>query len=125
VKIEEFVTLWVKSGLCVQNDAEELVRVFKEECRKKHIPERLGTFCSFLFATERITEWQCEKLRMRKWKGFYLDDYVLLEQSGKGWDYSSYKSRDTRDGRIVNLIIKPMNQTGGRIEYRVEPWTDA
>jgi hypothetical protein len=58
---------------------------------------------------------------MGKWKGFYLDEYLLLEQDGKGYDYSSYRSRDTRDGSIVRLIVTPMNQTRGpRIEYRVE-----
>ncbi len=59
---------------------------------------------------------------MGKWKGFYLDHYVLLEQSGKGADFASYKSRDGRDGSVVNLIVRPVNQTGGRIEYRVEPY---
>ena len=105
-----------------QDDADELAAAFKEACRKWNAPNTVDRFCDLLIATNRLTQWQCNKLKLGKWKGFYLDDYVLLEQSGKGPDFSSYKSRDIRDGRVVNIIVKPMNQTGGRIEYRVDPY---
>ena len=61
---------------------------------------------------------------MGKWKGFYLDDYVLLEQVGKDYDSASYKARDTRDGEFVCLVITPVNRTNGRIEFRVEPYIE-
>jgi hypothetical protein len=56
-----------------------------------------------------------------KWKGFYLDNHLLLEQIGKDDKSSTYKARDTRNGRLVSLVITPMNRTGGVLEYRVEP----
>ena len=124
MNIEQFTTLLINSRLLDKSEAEQIAAVFQQECQKLRTTATLDALCSFLIATDRLTRWQCDKLKMGKWKGFYLDDYVLLEQSGKGPDFSSYKSRDVRNGRVVNLVIRPMNQTDGRIEYRVKPYSE-
>ena len=87
--LDHFVTLLLKSGLMDRQSAEDLDFAFQEGCRNQQIPSEVGTFCNFLVATDRLTEWQCEKLKVGKWKGFYLDNYLLLEQVGKGSDYAS------------------------------------
>jgi hypothetical protein len=82
-------------------------------------------FCDFLVSTNRITAWQCGKLRQGKWKGFYLDNYVLLEWSRKDLDFAYYKARDIRDGNVVQLTITPMNRVKGpNIEYKVCPYLE-
>ncbi|MFO0788279.1 MAG: hypothetical protein U0805_02410 [Pirellulales bacterium] len=81
-------------------------------------------FCDFLISSNRLTAWQCNKLLVGKWKGFYLDHFVLLDQIGKDSDYSYYKARNTTDGKMVRLSITPVNRTNGRIEYRVEPFIE-
>jgi eukaryotic-like serine/threonine-protein kinase len=121
MNIKRFKKLLVDSRLSNEIEADELDTVFQEESHKQNIPATVEMFCDFLIARKLLTRWQCDKLRMGKYKGFYLDNYVMLEQSGKGADYASYKCRDARSGRLVTLFIKPINQTGGRIEYRVEP----
>ena len=123
MNIEQFVTLWVKSRLCGQYEADEAVRVFKDTCDKQHIPARLGTFCGFLISTNRITEWQCDKLRMGKWKGFYLDNYLILEHVGKDYSHSYYKARDTRDGKLVRMAVTPIEHPP-YLEYSVGPYSD-
>ena len=121
---ERFIDLLGKSQLCTEQQIGQLVSSFETERGDIASGDVVTQFCDFLVAINAVTAWQCDKLKAGKFKGFYLDDYVLLEHSGKGADYSSYKSRDTRNGNIVNLVIRPrpVNETGGKIEYRVEPW---
>jgi eukaryotic-like serine/threonine-protein kinase len=122
--LERFIDLLGKSQLCTEQQIGQLVSSFERERGDIASGDVVAQFCDFLVGTDAVTAWQCDKLKAGKFKGFYLDNYVLLEHSGKGADYSSYKSRDTKNGNIVNLVIRPrpVNQTGGQIEYRVEPW---
>ena len=122
--LERFICLLGKSQLCTEQQIGQLVSRFELERGDIASGDEVTQFCDFLVAINAVTAWQCDKLKAGKFKGFYLDNYVLLEPSGKGVDYSSYKSQDNKNGNIVNLIIRPRprNQTGGQIEYRVEPW---
>lgn len=122
MNIEQFITILADSHLLPAGEAIQTAEVFQQECLRQLTPATLDELCNFLVATDRLTQWQCDKLLLGRTKGFYLDDYVLLEQSGKGTNFSSYKSRDTRDGNVVNLVVTPVSQTGGRIDYRVEPY---
>jgi hypothetical protein len=121
VNIGQFVALLTNSGLIRQPEAQTIATAFQDGCRELCKEATVESFCDFLVETGRLTKWQCNKLHMGKWKGFYLDDYLFLEQIGKGADYSSYKARDTRNGRIVCLVVTPIAMTG-RIQYRVEPF---
>jgi hypothetical protein len=124
VNIDEFATLLINSRIIGEHEVRKLVDAFREGCRVWGQEVSVVTFCDFLIETDRLTEWQCNKLRMGKWKGFYLDSYLLLGQVGKGPDFSSYAARDTRDGKLVCLVVTPTVYTNGRIEYCVEPYVD-
>jgi hypothetical protein len=83
------------------------------------------SFCDFLIATNRITAWQGNKLRKGNWKGFYLNNYLMLEQVGKDEEFCYYKARDARDGRLVRLTVTPMPRAKStHIEYRVDPYSE-
>jgi hypothetical protein len=123
VELEQFITLLIKSGIVNRHEAQKVVTALQEGCEELGQEVSLDTFCEFLIATNRLTKWQSDKLRAGKWKGFYLDDYLLLGQVGKGHDSSSYAARDTRNGKLVCLVITPMALSkSGNIEYRVEPY---
>jgi eukaryotic-like serine/threonine-protein kinase len=124
--IEQFAALLVRSRLTTEQEAKGLVAAFQQESREAaSTADTLTAFCNHLIACKRITAWQCEKLRMGKWKGFYLDHYLLLEQVGKDVDYAYYAARDTRDGTLVRLAITPVARTQGwEIEYRVERYSE-
>jgi hypothetical protein len=125
MEFDRFTTLLINSQLLKKHDAQMLASVFQEECHKKTIKATTELFCDFLVASDHLTIWQCNKLRMGKWKGFYLDCYVLLEQVGKDDEYCYYKARDTRDGNLVRMRITPMVRAKGPgIEYKVYPHTD-
>jgi hypothetical protein len=123
VNIEQFTTLLINSGLFGEREARELAGTFQEACRDRGDEDSVETFSEFLVATDRLTRWQCDKLRMGKWKGFYLDNFLLLEQIGKDHESSSYKARNARDGNVMCLVVTPFALSkSGRIEYRVEPY---
>lgn len=124
--VDQFATLIVKSQIWSESEASAAAKLFAAECRRSKTPPRVESFCDFLVASNRLTAWQCDKLRAAKWKGFYLDQYLLLEHVGKDSVSSSYRARDTRDGKLVVLAVTPRNRmddrTDGRIEYRVYPY---
>jgi hypothetical protein len=125
VNIEQFVNLLINSRLSSKQEAEELATIFQDECRTRDTQDTLDLFCDFLISTHRLTAWQCDKLRKGKWKGFYLDNYLLLEQIGKDEDFSYFKARDARDGKLVRLAVTPMKRAKGPgIEYRVDPYSE-
>src|SRR5215208_1128819 len=124
--IDEFAELLARSGILTNQEANEWLALFRDEHpAASDASNAIDEFCSFLIAGERVTEWQCEKLKSGRWKGFYFEDhYLLLEQIGKGGDepssyYSSYKARDSRTNNLACLVIRPILYTSGRVEYRV------
>lgn len=123
--IDQSTVLIVKSRICSESEVRDAEKSFAADCGNSRSAANVELFCEFLVATNRLTEWQCSKLRMGKWKGFYLDHYLLLDHVGKDFESSSYKARDTRDGKLVVLAITPVNRTNGQIEYRVYPYIDA
>jgi hypothetical protein len=126
--IDEFAELLTRSGVATNQAATEWLAIFRREHpAATDAPNPINEFCSFLVSGERVTEWQCEKLKAGRWKGFYFEGrYLLLEQVGKGGDdassyYSSYMARDSHTKNLVCLFIRPWQYTPGRFEYRVYP----
>jgi hypothetical protein len=123
MEVEHFVSLLIESGLSNPHEAESLTESFRSEVRKLGKADTAEAFCAFLTATGLFTEWQCDKLLQGKYKGFYLDNHLLLEQCGKDDRTSSYKARDTRDGKLVCVVVTPPMYTDKPyIDYRVEPF---
>jgi hypothetical protein len=125
VYIDHFIELLIRSGLLGRPEADELVARFRDQFGDSSDLDDIDTFCQFLISENLFTNWQLSKLRAGKWKGFYLDNYLLLEQVGKDQEFCYYKGRDTRDGKLVRLVITPMvlSRSGG-IEYRAERYPE-
>jgi hypothetical protein len=125
MNFDQFVTLLINSRIINEPEAMKVAAAFRAGCREFDKADTREFFCDFLISTKRVTEWQCNKLRIGKWKGFHLDDYLILELVGKDNCSSSYKARDTSDGKFVCLVVTPpaLAKRGG-IEYRVEPYAE-
>jgi hypothetical protein len=121
--IQQFAALWINSMLCAHEEVEDAVSVFENERSTQRMPERLNAFCGFLVSTNRITKWQCEKLLMGKWKGFYLDHYVLLEQIDKDYESTYYKAKNTKEGQVVRIAVTPSQQPP-HIRYTVHQYAE-
>jgi hypothetical protein len=119
--IEEFTTLLVRSGLSGEPETRDLIAGHESQCREYGTPETAESFCDFLVATNLFTRWQCEKLLNGKWKGFYLDNYLILDRDAKDSERTYYKARDTRTGKLVRMSVRPTETYPG-IEYQVFPF---
>lgn len=68
-----------------------------------------------LAAKKVLTDWQINKLHAGKYKGFFIDDYCMLMQIGKGSTTSTYLAKDWGTGKQVALVVKPPT---------ISPWVD-
>jgi hypothetical protein len=83
---------------------------------------RLTAFKEFLIGNKILTSWQLEKLAKGKWKGFYLDDYVLCDllEKGKTPNSNLYAARDRHTGELAKLEVFVDKSSTRGIRYEVK-----
>jgi hypothetical protein len=118
--LECFIVFLGKSQLCTEQQIDRLVSSFEREHRGFANGDVVDRFCNFLVDKNAVTAWQCDKLKAGKIRGFYLDDYLLLEVVGQDNTSRSYRARDLRDGTTVRLVVTPKERQSSYLEYRVE-----
>jgi hypothetical protein len=81
----------------------------------------LDDLCNHLLAKQFLTQWQCDKLRAGKFKGFWLDSYCLLDFLEKTNGTSRYLAKQWPSGRRVAIVVTPPKvRPDGQVDYRVE-----
>jgi hypothetical protein len=117
--LECFICLLGKSQLCTEQQIGQLVSSFERE-RGDISGDVVTQFCDFIVSKNIVTAWQCDKLQAGRFRGFYLDDYLLLEVVGQDNISRSYRARDLRDGTTVRLVVTAKKRESPNWEYRVE-----
>jgi len=105
--IDRFVELIVRSGLATQEQVTELTNQFQTTRQSTKNSTDIAAFCTFLVANDLLTAWQCGKLREGKFKGFFLDDYMLLDRFPHDENFGYYLARDIKDGKLARLTVTP------------------
>jgi eukaryotic-like serine/threonine-protein kinase len=111
-----FLVLVLASGLTSYSELQDACRDFDTDRTDK---KALDDLASQLVKREALTQWQCDKLRAGKWKGFYMDNYKLIgpvepcDQAN-----NKYMAEDISTHKAVTLRVK-YNETAPRIEYSV------
>jgi serine/threonine-protein kinase len=84
-------------------------------------PSALTQLGAALVARDLITCWQFQKLCDGKWKGFFLDEYKLLDHLHDDSAYGYYTAEHTITGRRVTVRITPAKRAKNpeQIEYVV------
>jgi hypothetical protein len=120
--IEEFVDVLVRSGLAAERQTKMCITQFREGyLSSSSIRDCITAFRCFLVASGVLTAYQCWKLRNGQWKGFYLDDFALLDFLAKDREFSYYLARHAKDGTFVRLAVTPMARAKGPdFEYRID-----
>jgi hypothetical protein len=71
-----------------------------------------AAFAVFLIAADILTTWQSDRLFQGKYKGFFLDHYVILKHVRVADTYSVFAARDTTTNQQVLLEIWPTISPG-------------
>jgi serine/threonine-protein kinase len=120
--LSHFLELTATSQLLNHDQLADALARFRSEL-KMHLPQdaELAAFCDYLITQELLSKWQCEKLCLGRWKGYFLDKYKIIEWIDTSPNYdSNYLAEDTRTGERVDLLITPPGASkDGKIRYRI------
>ncbi|PQO47800.1 serine/threonine-protein kinase [Blastopirellula marina] len=106
VDATRFIELIAKSKLVPEPILDQAI----ERLRTEHdgqIPTDLDQLQDFFVEQDLLTDWHCEKLRIGKYKGFFLSKYRLLKHLGTGGMSSVYLGEHTLMNRKVAIKVLP------------------
>jgi hypothetical protein len=88
------------------------IRKLREEFGQVDPNGSLDGFTTFLEAKGRVTVWQIDLLRKQKYKGFFLDCFVLLDRLEYRDDHTRFLARNTTTQHRLILCVKPPTADG-------------
>ncbi|MGD9635140.1 MAG: hypothetical protein AB7G28_12590 [Pirellulales bacterium] len=116
-QIDLFLELLLRSKLAVPTKLVEWCADFPVARRDT---SALDDLCTHLVNRGALTRWQCDKLRVGKFRGFFQDGYCLQDQIEKDEVSTTYLCRHVDTGRHVAMKVKVLESTeSGRIEYDI------
>jgi hypothetical protein len=112
-KIDRFFSLTLASGLSSFSELRDACEGFDISRKDEQAPRDL---CDYLIEKHFLTEWQCDKLRSGKWKGFIDGDY-------------RFRSMLQRHDKDHWTMVADQISTGDRLAIRVThlkapPWLE-
>lgn len=120
--LDQFLALLLASELMT---LEELGREFKEFSRVSRTSAEsndIEAFSHHLVSRGLLTEWQCGKLREKKYKGFFLGCCKLLRWLKTDDQRAYYLAKDLEHKCFVRLAVTPAKDSvSGQVEYEVIP----
>jgi hypothetical protein len=118
--LEPFVSLIRASHLIDDAQLNQCLTEFIQQYSDNdHHFAKLDVFKEFLISRSLLTRWQCDKLSAGKYKGFYLEDFVLLDHLGTEQSGSLFSARDRRNGETVTLEVTMPAPGSSEIRYQV------
>jgi hypothetical protein len=120
--IDAFVATTRRSGLVNEAQLEQLLREWQDS-QSKPFGESLTSFTTFLIGRHVLTAWQVSKLRENKFKGYFLDEFVLIDHLDSGRDSSRYLGRNCSTGQFAIVTVHPPGKRESRsdsVRYDVE-----
>ena len=101
-----FIELIAKSKLVSEPVLDQAVDRLRTQYEGE-IPADLDQLQAFFVEQNLLTDWHCEKLRIGKYKGFFLSKYRLLKHLGTGGMSSVYLGEHTVMNRKVAIKVLP------------------
>ena len=107
--LDKFLALALASGLVGLDELRSQLSKFRQEtgtpCRNDHAD--LTAFCNYLVERGVLTRWQCDKLLEGRFRGFFLDNFKLLEDLGQSGTWSIYAAEERHSKRRVTIRVTP------------------
>ncbi|MCA9263281.1 MAG: serine/threonine protein kinase [Planctomycetales bacterium] len=102
----EYLEMIRRSGLVDSTRLRSAVQRYKDSQRDR-LSDELAPLLEFLLRECVLTPWQAEMLRDRKYKGFFLGKYRLLERIGSGGMSTVYLAEHIHMQRRVAIKVLP------------------
>lgn len=121
-EVQAFWERVAKSGLL---DEDQLRKAYTEVRSNRTTEATLDDVCALLVSTDALTNWQCDKLRSGRWKGFFQEGHCVLCHVGKDDTSSTYLCREIESGKRVAMVVTlPMLTADGKLRYAYRELTD-
>ena len=112
VGIKKFIEGLQKSGLVPVEELRSLLTELREELGGPlSDPDQVA---DVLVARSFLTDWQSQKLKSGRSRGFFLGDYKLLGHLGTGGMSTVYLAEHVTDGRKRAIKVLPRKRVGKR-----------
>jgi len=105
-EMDVFLRSLRSSGLINESRLQNLVNRFQESSVAKE-PSAVSVFAFVLVEKGELTCWQCAKLRNGQVKGFFCDEFKLLDCLGYDQERSYYLADVMAGGGRVMLAFRP------------------
>jgi eukaryotic-like serine/threonine-protein kinase len=117
-QIDRFLDVMMRSGLVT---LVQLVAACNGFDVLRGDESALDDLCRHLVGKGLVTDWQCEKLRMGKFKGFFLDGYCLVRHLRKDETSALYLCREVATGKCMAIrVTPPTHAQDGKFHYELE-----
>lgn len=124
--ILKFARLLIASGLLDTAACDSLVEDFeKNYAPSSKYGNSLTAFGTYLVANKVLTCWQFTMLNEGRWKGFFLDQFKLIDCIGHFDKGNRYIAEDLKTGEVVVLAVTSQTEIprqNGKPHYTVEPF---
>jgi eukaryotic-like serine/threonine-protein kinase len=116
-ELDRFLALTLASGLCTLAELSGVVEEFKRNANElSGDGSGLAAFCDYLVKRNRLTAWQCEKLKAGRFKGFFLGRYKLVDHLRSTNTSSTYRAECIDSGEQVEMTVTP---EGEAVRYAI------
>jgi eukaryotic-like serine/threonine-protein kinase len=106
-EIDKFLALVLASRLINIKGLKEACKELGHKDGAQWSVDELAPLCERLVSSNRLTLWQCKKLLNGQYKGFFVDDYKLLDYIGSEETDKIYHAEDRITKHRVRLRITP------------------
>lgn len=114
IGLERFLACLLNSQLV---DTRMLLDAIDGVQLRQYPQDGVDRLCEYLITRDILTQWQCEKLREGRHKGFIMGEFKLVDCLDRvsSTEPGRYLAEECSTGRVVTILIAP-GCPGGTIE---------
>lgn len=121
--IHGFCQSLLASGLVSESLLDKILADFRSQASDSRYGVTLTAFTTHLVSKGVITCWQYSKLRNGQYRGFFMDEYKLVDYLGDDDRCNRYLVEDTRTAKCAVLCVVPPSiapMDAGKCPYWIE-----
>ena len=114
--LDKFFAIVLASGLLKLDEIRDSFHAYDQTRDSSTSRDDVKEFCEHLVAHDILTRWQCDKLQLGQFQGFFMDQYKILEPALE--KFKHYLAMDLTTRQRVLLLLSYSTEDG-TIEYKL------